>query len=52
MNETYSTMIDINSLKSVLDGCQEDVISLSFGNKQCIVISRGNVKNILPEAHQ
>lgn len=52
VDTTYSTMVDINSLKSVLDGCQEDVISLSFGNKQCVVISRGNVKNILPEAHQ
>ncbi len=49
--DTYSSIIDIENLKSILDSCVEDDILFNFGNKSCIILSRGNVKNVLPEAH-
>ena len=49
---TYTSTIDINNLKVILDSCVEDEILLNFGNKTCLILSRGNVKNVLPEAHK
>lgn len=48
---TYSSILDINSLKGILETCVENDIILNSGNKQCIVLSRGNVKNVLPEVN-
>ena len=51
LDSGYVAQIDINNLKSILDGCVEDTISISFGNKQCLVLTRGYISNVLPEAH-
>jgi len=48
--EDYSAIIDIKKLKTILDGCTDDYVIIRFGNHQCIVVSRGKISNIIPEA--
>jgi len=52
LTTTYELVTDISILKSTLDGCVEPNVSIGFGNKQCIIVSRGNVKNVIPEANR
>lgn len=52
LTSTYELITDISLLKSILDSCIETNVSISFGNKQCIILSRGNVKNVIPEANR
>lgn len=52
LKDTYELSTDIAVLKSTLDSCAETNVSISFGNKQCIILSRGNVKNVIPEANR
>ena len=51
LTATYELQTDIAIVKSILEGCVEPNVSISFGNKQCIIVSRGNVKNVIPEAN-
>lgn len=48
-SEEYQCFINMAALKSLLDSCAEDSISLSFGNKEALVLSRGMVRNVIPE---
>ena len=48
-DEKYSAIIDLNDIKSTLEGCKEKYITMNFGNNQAIVIQRPNVYNIIPE---
>ena len=45
----YSMPLNIADLKLVLDSCEEDHITLNCGNMRSIVISRGNISNLIPE---
>lgn len=45
----YEATLDLLDLKAVLETCVEQYVSLSFGNHQAFVLSRSNVKNIIPE---
>ena len=45
----YSMHLNLQSIKSVLDTCNEQYFNLSFGDNQSVVLSRANVKNVLPE---
>lgn len=47
--DNYSAMIDLVDFKATLDTCAEQYITLSFGDHQAFIISRGSIKNILPE---
>lgn len=47
----YDLMLDLVDFKTVLDGCNEDLVTLKFGNGQCVVLVRGQVTNIIPEVH-
>lgn len=49
VNEKYRVILDINSLKGTLDTCTEDVLVFNFGDRKCFVLSRGNIKNLMPE---
>lgn len=49
MPSVYEATLDIVDLKAVLDTCDEQDITINFGNHQAVVISRGNIKNIIPE---
>jgi hypothetical protein len=48
--ESYSAMLNLNDLKATLDTCVESHLCINFGDSSAVVISRGNVKNVIPEA--
>lgn len=52
IDEPYLAQFMTGDLKLTLESCEETHIVLRFGNHRNIVISRGNVKNILPECRQ
>lgn len=45
----YSCMIDMNDFKSTVQGLTESHVTLKFGNRKCIVLTSGNIHNIIPE---
>lgn len=45
----YELILDADEISKILDICNEALINVRFGNGQAIVISRGNVSNIIPE---
>lgn len=47
--DIYSTMLDLNDLKNTLEACVEQYVTIHFGDGQAFVLSRGNVKNVIPE---
>ena len=47
----YSAILDLEDLKITIEACNEQYVTLFFGDSKAIVISRGNVKNLLPESH-
>lgn len=49
IEDEYSTILDFADLKATLETCNEQYINIHFGNNVAIVLSRGNVKNIIPE---
>lgn len=46
---TYNATLDVVDLKLTLDTCVEPSITLSFGDGKAFVLSRGSVKNVIPE---
>jgi len=49
---SYSVLLNANDLKLTLESCDEDFITIRFGNNKAIIIERNNVKNILPEVRE
>lgn len=49
LTEDYSLMLDLADFKTVLDGCNEEFVTMKFGNGQAIVLSRGQISNVIPE---
>ena len=49
MSDTYRMTLDLKDFKTVLDSCTESVVTLSFGDHKAAVVSRGNIKNVIPE---
>ena len=45
----YTLYLNIETLKNILDGCQEEFITLNFGDHKAVVIVRQSVRNIVPE---
>jgi hypothetical protein len=45
----YTAMLNLNDLKTTLETCVESHLCISFGDGSAVVISRGNVKNVIPE---
>jgi len=45
----YTAVLDLMDLKTTLENCTEQYLTINFGNEEAIVISRGNIKNIIPE---
>lgn len=46
---SYETIMDLNTFKATLEGCQDTFITLSFGANNIVVITRGNVKNVIAQ---
>jgi hypothetical protein len=47
--EPYTAIFNLNDLKTTLETCNESYLCMSFGDGKAMVISRGSVKNVIPE---
>ena len=47
--EEYKANLDTMDLKLTLDTCVEPSITLSFGDGNAFILSRGSIKNVIPE---
>lgn len=47
--ESYTAIFNLNDLKTTLETCTEPYLCMSFGDGSAMVISRGSVKNVIPE---
>ena len=47
--EPYTAMLNLNDLKTTLETCVESHLCINFGDSSAVVISRGNIKNVVPE---
>ena len=45
----YEASVDLNDMKATLENCVEDYLTLHFGDSTAMVVSRGHVKNVIPE---
>ena len=45
----YSMGVNLIDLKSVLDSCKNEHITLNCGNKKSIIINRGTISNVIAE---
>ena len=50
MSEEYTACVDVLDVKAIVDTCSEEYINIKFGNKSAIVLARGNISNVIPEA--
>lgn len=49
VEDTYKAIFNLSDLKITLETCTEPYLCMSFGDSSALVISRGNVKNVIPE---
>lgn len=49
VEDTYELILNISDLKLVLDSCKDSHITFNCGNKKSVVITRGQVSNLIPE---
>lgn len=49
LNESYVGIFNLSDLKTTLETCNEPYLCMSFGDGAAMVISRGTVKNVIPE---
>lgn len=49
IEDVYSAIFDLNDLRSTLETCSEQYVTLNFGDGQAAVLVRGNIKNVIPE---
>jgi len=49
---SYEAMIDLLDIKTALENCVENVLTLGFGDGAAVVISRGKVQNVIPEVRE
>ena len=46
----YSAILNMSDLSKLFSNCTEQYVNLSFGNHEAMILSRGNIKNVIPEA--
>jgi hypothetical protein len=49
ISEVYTMKLNLDDLKTTLETCTESYLCMSFGDGSAVVISRGTVKNVVPE---
>lgn len=49
LTNVYSMILDLVEFKKVLDSSTEQYITLNFGDEKACVLTRGAIKNVLPE---
>ena len=51
LNSGYSAMFNLSDIKNTLSVCDEDELTMHFGDNLALVISRTNIFNVIPEYH-
>ena len=46
-----SVMLNLNEFKSSVESCNDQNISISFGDGKAIVVTRGSIRNVIPESN-
>lgn len=49
VDSSYVAAFNLNNVKSVVDNFSEPYLNIHFGNEEAIVITQGNIKNVIPE---
>jgi hypothetical protein len=49
VNGVYEAVFNLADLKTTIETCNEPYLCINFGDSSAMVISRGNVKNVIPE---
>lgn len=49
IEDTYTAMLNLVDLRTTLDSCTEQYVSLNFGDHVALVVARGKVFNVIPE---
>lgn len=47
--ETYEMKLILNNLKLIVEGCEEDYITICFGDGKAVVVKRPTLSDIIPE---
>ena len=47
--QSYSLIVDLNNFKLILDGVEDEYITMNFGDQKAIVVKKANVSDIIPE---
>lgn len=50
--DSYTMTINIDTLKNIVDSCTEQYITLGFGDHRGVIITRGAIQNVIPEARR
>lgn len=45
----YKMILDLKNLKLVLDGCEDEYITMCFGDSRAVVIKKQSITDIIPE---
>lgn len=45
----YSAILNINGLELIVNGCEEDYLTLAFGDNKAIVVKKTTISDIIPE---
>lgn len=48
----YSAILNINGLELIVGGCEDETLTLSFGDGKAVVIHKSSVSDIIPELKQ
>lgn len=46
---SYSLIVDLNSFKLILDGVEDEYITMNFGDQKAICVKKANITDIIPE---
>ena len=49
MQEPYVALLDLTDIKTTLETCNEQYLTINFGDQTAIVVARGHVNNVIPE---
>jgi DNA polymerase III sliding clamp (beta) subunit (PCNA family) len=47
--QNYSTILNLNNLKLVLEGCPDQHITICFGDSRSVLIKKNNISDLVPE---
>ena len=47
--ETYDMKLILNNLKLIIEGCEEEYVTICFGDNRAVVVKRPTISDIIPE---